>query len=98
MAATYYFDTGALVKRYHHESGTAHLDTVFGEPDATFIIASVTIAELPSAIARKHAGGEISRPTLPHALSQFSEDLIADVWILDIGRQHIHDAQQTILR
>ena len=98
MAATYCFDTGAPVKRYHRDSGTAHLDTVFGEPDATFIIARVAIAELPSALARKHAGGEISRPTLPHALSQFFEDLIADVWILDIEHQHIHGAQQSILR
>ena len=30
--------------------------------------------------------------------SRFSEDLIADFWILDIERHHIHEAQQLILR
>jgi predicted nucleic acid-binding protein len=57
MPATYYLDTSALVKRYHPERGTAYLDTVFAEPDATFIIASITIAELTSAIVRKHEEG-----------------------------------------
>ncbi len=54
MGTTYYFDTSALVKRYHVEEGTSHVDRVFAEPDATFIIASITIAELTAAIARKY--------------------------------------------
>ncbi len=78
MAATYYFDTSALVKRYHVEKGMSRLDSVFGEPDATFIIASITIAELTSAIVRKHVAGEISRQALLHTLSKFSEDLLAE--------------------
>ncbi len=67
MAATYFIDTSALVKRYHPERGTTHLDTVFAEPDATFIIASITIAELTSALARKREAGEIS--SFPSCLS-----------------------------
>ena len=98
MPPTYYLDTSALVKRYHPERGTAYLDTVFAEPDATFIIASITIAELTSAIVRKHEEGDISRESLLLTLSKFSEDLITDFWILDIERQHLHDAQQLILR
>lgn len=98
MAAIYYLDTSALVKRYHVEGGTAHLDSVFAEPDATFIIASITIAELTSAVLRKHEEGEIPREALMKTLSKFSEDLITDFWILDVERRHIHDAQQLILR
>lgn len=98
MAGTYYLDTSALVKRYHLEPGTVHLDTVFGESEATFIIASITIAELTSALARKHVEGTISRQALLHTLSKFSEDLLVDFWILDVERRHIHDAQQLILR
>ena len=52
MGTTYSFDTSALVKRSHVEEGTSHVDMVFAEPDATFIIASITIAELTAAIAR----------------------------------------------
>lgn len=98
MAATYYLDTSALVKRYHIERGTAYLDTIFAEPDATFIIASITIAELTSAVFRRHEAGEISQKALLHTLSKFSEDLIAEFWILDIERHHVHEAQQLILR
>jgi len=98
MAATYYLDTSALVKRYHVERGTGYLDTVFAEPDATFIIASITIAELTAAVHQKYVGGGISQDALLHTLSQFSEDLITEFWILDIERHHIHEAQQLILR
>jgi predicted nucleic acid-binding protein len=98
MAATYFLDTSALVKRYHVERGTTYLDTVFAEPDATFTIASITIAELTSAITLKHEQGEISREALLLALSKFSEDLLAEFWILDIERHHIHQAQELILR
>jgi len=98
MAVTYFLDTSALVKRYHVEMGTTRLDTVFAEPDAIFIIASITIAEITSAIALKHEQGETSQEALVRTLSKFSEDLIAEFWILDIERHHIHQAQELILR
>lgn len=98
MAATYYLDTSALVKRYHVERGTAYLDAVFSDPDATFIIVSITIAELTSVIVRKHAEGEISQQALLQTLARFSEDLITEFWILDIERHHVQTAQQLILR
>ena len=92
MAPIYYLDTSALVKRYHVERGTAHLDTIFAEADATLIIASITIAELTSAIARRHADGEISQEGLLQTLSKFAEDLISEFWILDNERHHIHES------
>jgi predicted nucleic acid-binding protein len=98
MAATYYLDTSALVKRYHVERGTRYLDRIFAEPDATFTIASIAIVEVTAAVHRKHVEGEISRNALLHTLSKFSEDLITEFWILDIERHHIHEAQQLILR
>jgi len=98
MSAIYYLDTSALVKRYHPERGTTYLDTVFAEADATFIIISITIAELTSALVRKQEAGEISEEGLRQTLSKFSEDLIGEFWILDIERHHIHQAQQLILR
>jgi len=98
MPATYYLDTSALVKRYHPERGTTYLDRVFAEADATFIIVSITIAELTSALVRKREAGEISEEGLRQTLSKFSEDLIREFWILDIERHHIHQAQQLILR
>jgi hypothetical protein len=98
MAATYSVDTSALVKRYHPERGTAHLDAILAQPDATFIIASITIAELTSALARRREERELSEEGLRRALSKLSEDLITEFWILDIERHHIHQAQELILR
>ena len=98
MAATYFLDTSALVKRYHPETGTTYLDAVFAEADATFIIASIAIAELTSALARKREGRELSEEGLRRTLSKLSEDLITEFWILDLERHHIYQAQDLILR
>lgn len=98
MAAIYYLDSSALVKRYHDEPGTPYIDAIFAERDATFVISSITIAEVTSALARKHIEGTISSQALHDALSMLAEDLIADFRIPDIERYHIHDAQHIILR
>jgi len=38
----YYFDTSAIVKRYHLEDGSDLIDRLFAESDAEFVISEVT--------------------------------------------------------
>ena len=86
MAATYYLDTSALVKRYHVERGTTRLDAVFAEPDATFIIASIEqphIAEVQRDVVsgQKDQADAFNHPTLqaepPSALEDLEETPVA---------------------
>lgn len=76
----YFFDTSALVKRYHTEAGTQAVDAIFSETGATFYVSRLALVESVSAlcfnvrsgnfaasrltIARKALWGDVRRGTL----------------------------------
>jgi uncharacterized protein len=58
--ATYFFDSSALVKRYHPEVGTADVNRLFSEQHSRHFIARLAVAEVQSALVRKVREGLIS--------------------------------------
>jgi predicted nucleic acid-binding protein len=93
----YFFDTSALVKRYHVEAGSEKVDEIFNDPEGIFTIASITIAEFASAFARKLNEGIISEDDLRVCLSEFSKDMISLFWIIDLERNHINKSIPLII-
>jgi uncharacterized protein len=55
----HFFDTSALVKRYHPEVGTSVIDELFAETDAKIIISRIGWVEIVSAFALKARSGVI---------------------------------------
>jgi predicted nucleic acid-binding protein len=49
----YFFDTSALVKRYHIEAGSEKVNELFDNPEGIFVITSIAVTEFVSALARK---------------------------------------------
>jgi predicted nucleic acid-binding protein len=94
----YFFDTSALVKRYHDERGTGNVDRIFSESKDALIISNITIAELTSAFTRKRNEGVIDDEALHRCLSSFSKDLLEEFWILDLERSHVFRSRELILR
>jgi len=95
---TYFFDTSALLKRYHQEPGSGKVDEIFSQQEGSFVIASITIAELTSAFVRKFHQGIIKQATLKHVLSQVSQDILTDFWIIDLERHHVMQSRKHILK
>jgi predicted nucleic acid-binding protein len=95
---TYFFDTSALLKRYHQEPGSAKVDELLSQPQGSFVIANITIAELTSAFVRKFHQGIIKQTTLKHVLSQFAKDILTDFWIIDLERHHVMQSRALILK
>ena len=95
---TYFFDTSALLKRYHQEPGSGKVDEIFSQQEGSFVIVSITIAELTSAFVRKFHQGIIKQATLKHVLSQFSQDILTDFWIIDLERHHVMQSRALILK
>jgi uncharacterized protein len=56
--ARYFFDTSALVKHYHAETGTELVDRFIGEAGAELLIARLTLVETISVFATKVRIGE----------------------------------------
>jgi hypothetical protein len=54
----YFFDTSALVKRYHAEAGTPTVLDCFRDPHHLLLICNLSIAELIAALQRLFRRGE----------------------------------------
>ena len=72
---TYFFDTSALVKRYHQEDGTPATDSLFSEPDVRFVISDICIIEFYSAMALKVRTGEIGESSFAMLRKLFAADI-----------------------
>ena len=94
----YFFDTSALVKRYHVETGSEKVDEIFNDPEGIFAISSITITEFTSAFARKLTEGIISKDDLLICLSEFSKDMIHSFWIIDLEKNHINKSLPIIIK
>ena len=55
----YFFDTSALVKHYHAETGTEPVDRLLDEADAELLITGSTLVETISVFATKVRTGEL---------------------------------------
>jgi len=62
-----YFDTSALVKRYHLEKGSVYVDSVFDDAANDIIIGRHAMAETISAFALKVRTGHLSMPAMEAA-------------------------------
>ena len=93
----FYVDTSALVKRYHIELGSDHVDRLFANPDAGLVTANLAVTELTSALDRKCQEGALTREGLAQILAVAAQDLLTDFWLLELDRAHIRQSQHLIL-
>jgi uncharacterized protein len=73
-----FFDTSALVKRYHHEKGTEAVDVAFTQ-EGIRIISDVSVIEFFSAFARKVRTGEITKEDFHVTIKEFAEDILSGI-------------------
>jgi len=71
----YFFDTSAVVKRYHLEDGSDLIDKLFAESDAEFVISDISIIEFYSALSLKIRVGEIDEENFMSLRKLFSQDI-----------------------
>lgn len=71
----YFFDTSALVKRYHKELGTDVVDAVFRDKDATRMISDIGVVEFYSAFAKKVRTREITEEDFQETVNALAQDI-----------------------
>jgi len=57
----HFFDTSAISKHYHAETGTAKVDALLDLPNASQIISRLSVVELHSVFAKKVRIGELDQ-------------------------------------
>ncbi|MBI3951874.1 MAG: type II toxin-antitoxin system VapC family toxin [Acidobacteria bacterium] len=70
-----FFDTSALVKRYHQEVGSDVVDAAFAEEDTSRFISDIGVIEFSSAFAKKVRTGEITEEDFRQTLRELAEDI-----------------------
>lgn len=77
MIKIYYFDSSALVKRYHSEKGTETVDKIIDELEKgdESVISYFTILEIVSALRRKLKGKEITKKVFDMAIATFLSEV-----------------------
>ncbi|MCK5291433.1 MAG: type II toxin-antitoxin system VapC family toxin [Thermoplasmata archaeon] len=77
MTKIYYFDSSALVKRYHSERGTETVDKILDElgKGDEGVISHFAILEIVSALRRKLKSKEIRKEVFDMAIAAFLSDV-----------------------
>lgn len=78
-----FFDTSALVKRYHEESGSDAVDDLF-ERDSVVVISSITAIEMVSAFRRNYNRGELSAAEMGQLVSSFFSEAESDFLVVRV--------------
>jgi predicted nucleic acid-binding protein len=92
-----FLDTSALVKRYHIETGTPIVDSIFASGDAVQV-SRLAVVELTSALALKVRTSEISAGQMSLALQRFHSDVSqGTLQIMRILARHYRDSERLLV-
>jgi len=88
----YFFDTSALVKRFHVEAGSSKVASILAEADSSHLISRLGLVEAVSAFALKVRDGQI----LASDFSAYRKRLLADVRkrILNVVRVRVTQSKK----
>jgi len=75
---TYFFDTSALVKRYHDEPGTARVDEIIENKESDVVVSTLAVIETVSAMRRKYNRGDVSHSEMEQLVGVFFREALAE--------------------
>lgn len=94
-----FFDTSAVVKRYHVETGTARVDALLAVPGDGHFISGLAGVELHSTLARLVRTGVLSAADFALARNRFLADVAAGLWrVTPISAAWFRAAQDLVVR
>ncbi len=94
----FFFDTSALIKRYLHEKGSAHIRRLLQTGGAIFYQTFLAPVEITSALYRHHRGGQISIDQLSFLLKSYAVHSHRDYLLVPYSEALIDMAEALISR
>jgi predicted nucleic acid-binding protein len=95
VAATYFVDSSALVKRYVLETGTAWVRGMTRKNPSTVIyIAHITAVEVTCAVARRRKGRTLTPPRASSILRRLRQHLAARYTVIEVTPDLVDDAMR----
>jgi uncharacterized protein len=97
--ALHFFDSSAVAKRYHPESGSGKVMTIFAEMQKEIRISQLSFVEVQSVFAMKVRGGFIDRKDTGMQRARFLVDVAAgDIEVVRVTTNHFASAERLIGR
>lgn len=94
-----YFDTSAISKHYHAETGTAKVDALLDSPDSTAVISRLSVVEFHSVFAKKVRLGELKAGDFQKLTRRFRGDVAARrLRVVRLTAAHFQSADRLIRR
>lgn len=95
--AAYFFDSSALVKRFSTESGSAWVLGIVRPSLNNFLaIATITGAEVVSALTRKLRGGKLSQRQYDKAIRRFEREFTVRYFGADVTTTLVENAMSLV--
>ena len=95
----HFFDTSAISKHYHAETGTAKVDALLDLPNASQVISRLSVVELHSVFAKKVRIGELDQGDFQKLTRRFRGDVAARRWrVIRLTAAHFQSAERLIRR
>jgi len=95
----YFFDTSALSKHYHAETGTAKVDALLATPGSSHTVSRLGVVELHSVLAKKVRTGLLSEPDFERLTRRFRQDVRAKrLYVIRLTVAHFEAAVDLIRR
>jgi len=95
VAAAYFVDSSALVKRYVQETGTSWVRGITRRSPSTVIyIARITAVEVPCGIARRRKGKTLTSPRASSILHRFRQHLAGRYTVAEVTAALLDDAMR----
>lgn len=89
---TFYFDTSAIVKRYHKELGSNVVDKIFEFKEHGFVISFWTILEFIVAFSAKRKRKLLSEEAFRVTLARFLKDVLDEFTIRSVSDELVASA------
>jgi predicted nucleic acid-binding protein len=94
---SYFFDTSALVKRYHEEEGTDTVDEILDRDGVKVLISSLIVIETVSAFRRKYNRGEVSESEMEQLIAVFFQEALDEFLILPMEESLLNFSFELVL-
>lgn len=95
----HFFDTSAIGKHYHAETGTAKVDALLGLPNASQVISRLSVVEFHSVFAKKVRIGELNPTAFQKLTRRFRGDVAARrLRVIRLTAAHFQSAERLIRR
>jgi predicted nucleic acid-binding protein len=89
----YYLDTSALIKRYHQESGSSDIDSLFADPANQLFISRLAIVESYSTFSRLVREGLLTTADYNSVMARINADVAAEtIGVLALSSKRLADA------